>query len=165
MAHHQLNQKELVSLKELLVSQMAMPDVLSRLLIQKGVTAEDEFYSKLKEVKKQDRGKKSAWMKMALKPHDLPRTHKEALDQILAPLPLKHKARIAKTDKENLDDLYFRLGMDIRNEFGIWTRNRALPDSCISHVGENRNDPGLARPFHPDEREASDFLLAGSNME
>jgi hypothetical protein len=81
---------------------------------------------------------------MPPKPDNLPRTLDEAIDQLLAALPLRHKVRIAKTDEENLDDLNFSLGMYVRNEFGLRTRNRALLDSCISHIGENRADPDLA---------------------
>jgi len=45
-----LKEKELVSFKELLMSNTIQVDAVTQLLMDKGVFTEDEFYAKLKEV-------------------------------------------------------------------------------------------------------------------
>ena len=45
-----LDEKELVSFKELLMSNTIQVDAVTQLLLDKGVFTEDEFYTKLKEV-------------------------------------------------------------------------------------------------------------------
>lgn len=48
-----LDEKEMVSYKELLTAQMIQIDAISQLLIEKGIITEDEFYEKLKQVQKE----------------------------------------------------------------------------------------------------------------
>jgi mannitol/fructose-specific phosphotransferase system IIA component (Ntr-type) len=48
-----LDEKDLVSFKELLMANSKMVDAMAQLLIQKGVFTEEEFYAKLKEVDRQ----------------------------------------------------------------------------------------------------------------
>ncbi len=45
-----LNEKELVSFKEMLIANSIQVDALAQLLIEKGIITEDEFYAKLKQV-------------------------------------------------------------------------------------------------------------------
>ena len=45
-----LDDKELVTFKEMLIANSIQVDALSQLLIEKGFITEEEFYSKLKEV-------------------------------------------------------------------------------------------------------------------
>ena len=45
-----LNEKELVSFKEMLMANSVQVDALCQLLIEKGIITEQEFYTKLKEV-------------------------------------------------------------------------------------------------------------------
>ena len=45
-----LNEKELVSFKEMLMANSIQVDALCQLLIEKGIITEQEFYTKLKEV-------------------------------------------------------------------------------------------------------------------
>ena len=45
-----LDEKELVSFKELLIANSIEVDALSQLLIEKGYITEQEFYTKLKQV-------------------------------------------------------------------------------------------------------------------
>lgn len=45
-----LNEKELVSFEELLRANSIQVDALSQLLIEKGIIAEGEFFTKLKQV-------------------------------------------------------------------------------------------------------------------
>ncbi len=46
----QLDPEELVSFRELLISNTIQLDTVTRLLIEKGIITEKEFYAKLKEV-------------------------------------------------------------------------------------------------------------------
>jgi hypothetical protein len=48
-----LDEKDLVSFKELLMANSKMVDTLAQLLIQKGVFTEEEFYARLKDVDRQ----------------------------------------------------------------------------------------------------------------
>ena len=54
-----LDEKELVSFKELLMSNTIQVDAVTQLLMDKGVFTEDEFYAKLKEVADEYREKLS----------------------------------------------------------------------------------------------------------
>ena len=56
-----LDEKELVSFKEMLMANSIMVDALAQLLFEKGVFTEDELYAKLKEVQDQyNAGKRDA---------------------------------------------------------------------------------------------------------
>lgn len=46
-----LDEKELVTFKEMLMANSIQVDALAQLLIEKGIITEEEFYSKLKEVR------------------------------------------------------------------------------------------------------------------
>lgn len=46
-----LDDKELVSFEELLMANMIQLDAVTQLLIEKGIFTEDEFFTKLKQVK------------------------------------------------------------------------------------------------------------------
>jgi hypothetical protein len=48
-----LDDKELVSFKEMLIANSIQVDALAQLLIEKGLITEEEFYGKLKEVQSQ----------------------------------------------------------------------------------------------------------------
>lgn len=54
-----LEDKEVVSFKELLVANSIQVDTLAQLLIQKGLITEEEFYIKLKEVQGEYERKKA----------------------------------------------------------------------------------------------------------
>ena len=60
----------------------------------------------------------------------LPRTVDEAVDRLIAELPLKDKIKIANMTEKDLITLQFTLGSYIGNEFGIWSGNRDLLYSC-----------------------------------
>ena len=56
-----LDEKELVTFKELLIANSIQADALSQLLIEKGIITEEEFFVKLKQVQydyESRRGKK-----------------------------------------------------------------------------------------------------------
>ncbi len=46
----QLDPKELVSFKELLMANSIQIDAVAQLLIEKGIITDDEFYTKLKQI-------------------------------------------------------------------------------------------------------------------
>lgn len=52
-----LDQDELVSFRELLISNTIQLDVVSRLLIEKGIFTNQEFFAKLKEVQMEYKGR------------------------------------------------------------------------------------------------------------
>jgi hypothetical protein len=54
------------------------------------------------------------------------------LDRILAKLTDAEKDVVRKTPARDLDTLHFGLGASIRNEFGLWSGNRALLAACGS---------------------------------
>jgi len=53
-----LDNKELVSFKELLMANMIQTDTLSQLLIEKGMITEEEFFLKLKKIQAEYESKK-----------------------------------------------------------------------------------------------------------
>ena len=65
----------------------------------------------------------------------LPKTVKEAVNKLIGELPLKDKTTIANMAENDLITLQFTLGTYIGREFGIWSGNRKLLDSCsvIAH--------------------------------
>ena len=56
----QLDNEELASFRELLISNTIQLDTVSRLLIEKGVITDEEFFTKLKEVQTEYKGKANA---------------------------------------------------------------------------------------------------------
>ena len=65
----------------------------------------------------------------------LPKTVDDAVERLIAELPLKDKTTIAKMPENDLMTLRFTLGSYIGSEFGIWSGNRKLLYSCklLSH--------------------------------
>jgi hypothetical protein len=55
-----LDQDELVSFRELLISNTIQLDVVSRLLIEKGIFTNEEFFTKLKQVQMEYKSKDNA---------------------------------------------------------------------------------------------------------
>jgi hypothetical protein len=54
-----LDEKELVSFKEMLMANSIQVDAVCQLLIEKGLITEEEFYSKLKEVQRKYESRKA----------------------------------------------------------------------------------------------------------
>ena len=69
---------------------------------------------------------------------DLPQNVDQAVDCILKDLSLNAEILLSGMSEEGLTDLHFSLAHYIRNEFGLWTGNEALMESCRSISG-NRN--------------------------
>jgi len=56
----QLDPKELVSFRELLISNSIILEAVTRLLIEKGIITDEEFFAKLKEVQMEYKSKDNA---------------------------------------------------------------------------------------------------------
>ena len=76
---------------------------------------------------------------------NLPKTVDEAVKRLISDLPLKDKTAIANLAENDLATLQFSLGTYIGREFGIWSGNRELLDSCELVSG----DIYLHRDFAP----------------
>jgi len=55
-----LDDKELVSFKEMMIANSIQVDALAQLMIEKGLITEDEFFSKLKQVQLEYQSKQDA---------------------------------------------------------------------------------------------------------
>jgi hypothetical protein len=78
------------------------------------------------------------------KPSITPRTVEDAVYRLIEELSLKDKTTIANMAEDELATLQFTLGSNIGNEFGIWSGNRALLQSCEVVSGKNYLHPDYA---------------------
>jgi hypothetical protein len=67
-----------------------------------------------------------------------PKTVEEAVRRLMAQLPLKDKVYIAGLDRKDLYLLHISLESSIMQEFGLWTGNKELIESC--RVVSGRDD-------------------------
>jgi len=75
----------------------------------------------------------------------LPKTVDEAVDQIIADMPLQDRMQMASIKKEELQSLNLTLGIFIRNQLLQKDVNRALFESCIAVSGnDNLNEINAA---------------------
>ena len=77
---------------------------------------------------------------------DNPRTVDQAVERLLVELPEDKLAIIESTQRDDLVEFHFSLGMHIRNEFGLWSGNPRL----LLSIGERE-------ALHPDF--ASHFII------
>ena len=68
---------------------------------------------------------------------DYPKTISEAVSRLVAKLPFKEKSQIAKMGKDDLINLNFSLGLWIKNNFGLWSKNESLIQECCKYHGED----------------------------
>jgi hypothetical protein len=61
---------------------------------------------------------------------DLPQTIDEAVDRLHADISLNDEIMLAAMTEGDLTDFHFSLGHHIRNEFGLWSGNDAILESC-----------------------------------
>ena len=66
----------------------------------------------------------------------IPETVAEAVECLIDELPKVDKLRISSLEEYELMDLYFPLGLQIRNNFCLWTGNEKLMQSCCEISGE-----------------------------
>jgi hypothetical protein len=74
----------------------------------------------------------------------LPKTVDEAVKRLISDLPLKDKTTIASMAENDLITLQFNLGNYIGREFGIWSGNRELMESCEIISGDVHLHPDFA---------------------
>jgi hypothetical protein len=67
-------------------------------------------------------------------PSKPPKTVEEAIDRLATELSLKDKTAIANMTEDELDTLNGNLGVYIWNEFGFWSGNQSLLDSCHNYA-------------------------------
>jgi hypothetical protein len=72
-----------------------------------------------------------------------PKTVSEAVDMMVANMPLKDKTVLASMDEADLFQLHFSMGVFIRNQFGLWSGNEELLNDCRKVSGE--------ASLHPDD--------------
>jgi len=80
---------------------------------------------------------------VALRGTGMPKTVDEAVQRLIANVPLKVKSEMAKMEESELIDLHFSFGAFIRNQFGLWSGNEDLLNDCRKVSG----NPTL----HPDD--------------
>jgi len=68
---------------------------------------------------------------------DLPRSVDEAVDRLIAELPLRYTAKIAKMNGGDLSALHATIGPYIRKNFGLWRGNEELMESCRIWSGQD----------------------------
>lgn len=73
-----------------------------------------------------------------------PEAVNEAVTRLIGELPLKDKTTIANMSEDDLTTLQFSLGTYIGREFGIWSGNRQLLDSCEIISGDAHLHPDFA---------------------
>jgi len=78
------------------------------------------------------------------KPSKLPKTVKEAADRLVDELSLKDKTTIASMAENDLVTLQTNLGAYIGNQFGIWSGNQELLDSCSVTSHDEHLHPDFA---------------------
>lgn len=67
----------------------------------------------------------------------IPATISEAVDYLIAALPLRDRAEIARMEERDLAELHLSsLGLYIRSEFSLWSANKKLMEECRSHAGK-----------------------------
>jgi hypothetical protein len=66
----------------------------------------------------------------------LPETVSEAVECLIDELPEVDKLRLSSLEEYELMDLFFPLGLQIRNNFCLWTGNEKLMQSCRDVAGE-----------------------------
>ncbi len=66
----------------------------------------------------------------------LPKTVGEAIERLLAEMPLKSKTAISRMGQEDATALHFTLGYYIQRRFGLWSGNDDLIASCRQLSGE-----------------------------
>ena len=66
-----------------------------------------------------------------IKQKEYPKTINEAVEHLIAELPLKDRTHITGLQEHELIELHFSLGMHIRNEYGLLSDNEDLIHECI----------------------------------
>lgn len=62
--------------------------------------------------------------------NDIPATIEEAVNRLLSDLSIESKQQIKESNKDELINFHFGLGMTIRNQFKLWEENSDLLNDC-----------------------------------
>jgi hypothetical protein len=65
-----------------------------------------------------------------------PKTVAEVVDILHANMTLNKEFFLASAEEQDLIDLHFSLGTEIRDDFGLWAGNEALLQSCRELSGD-----------------------------
>ena len=65
-----------------------------------------------------------------------PQSVQEAVDRLHANISLNDEILLAAMTEEDLTNFHFSLGHHIRNEFGLWSGNADLLESCRMTAGK-----------------------------
>ena len=84
---------------------------------------------------------------VAMRGEGMPQTVDEAVKRLIANMPLKAKAALAKRDESELSYLHFTFGAFIRNQFGLWSGNEDLLNDCRRISGITFMNPDDATAF------------------
>ena len=69
---------------------------------------------------------------------DFPKTVAQAVKRLKRELPLEDKGIIKDIQEDDLNGLHISIGRYIRNEFGLWSGNNELMESCCSVSGVDK---------------------------
>lgn len=73
-----------------------------------------------------------------------PVTCDEAAARAIERLGPEGVERLRSLAKDELIELHFSLGLNIRNGFGLWDGNSALVDSCVKTAGATREPDSVS---------------------
>lgn len=73
-----------------------------------------------------------------------PTTITEAVNTLLSDLSIEDKHRIKNSREDGLINFHFGLGMEIRNEFGLWEKDSKLFENCKESSGNPNLDVDTA---------------------
>ena len=77
---------------------------------------------------------------------DLPMSVDDALDMLLADLPLLERSRLAKLTSAELDLINRLVGLQITRDFRLWSGNDSLLHACMEAIdvqGDDELDPTM----------------------
>ena len=63
-----------------------------------------------------------------------PETVKEAVSKLMEMITPQYKMKLKNTEEEDLISFHDTLGRSIRNEFGMWQKNKDLLSDCLKLI-------------------------------
>lgn len=72
-----------------------------------------------------------------------PKSCDDAVEQALQEIPVAAQAELAAVKQNDLIQLHHSLGRTIRNEFGLWSGNAALLESCSGRSDAHPDDVSM----------------------
>ena len=84
---------------------------------------------------------------VAIRGAGMPKMVDEAVERLVANMPLKARAEMTKMEEVKLVNLHFTLGAFIRSQFGLWSVNEDLLNDCRQMSGITFMNPDDAAAF------------------